>query len=320
MHTAKEHERMEKKFRKTAAAAMTPVTQGSVPSTPSIDSLYSHLSPDCRADADASDAIRIEMIKRGVVIEHPAYAQAMAQAHWLLSMPAGMPGRGMLLMGEPGAGKSTFGEELVRAYSGKVVVVSAEGARSMREFYGRVLESLDGPVARTLYTPDREMAVLRGFKALEVHALEEDEVPDLAKGTDRELQRVLAGIKFLTNTARIPLICLGAPESTRTFRNDKHLAQRLQPFHLPVWAVDQGFADLIGSLELMLPLRKPSSIRNEMALKYLIECSGGSLRHIVQRITCAAVRAVLDGEECLTLKGLKAAEFAPTIPREQTHG
>lgn len=312
---------MEKKSGKTSAA-MTSAVQESEHLVPSAETRYAHLSPGCRADADASDAIRIDMIKRGVVIEHPAYAQAMAQANWLLSMPAGTPGRGMLLMGEPGAGKSTFGEELVRAYGGRIVVVSTEGARSMREFYGRTLEALDGPVARSVHTPDREMAALRVFKALGIQALIVDEIQDLAKGTDRELQRVLAGIKFLTNTARIPLICLGAPESTQTFRTDKHLAQRLQPFHLPVWTVDQGFADLIGNLESMLPLRKPSSIRNEAALKYLIDCSGGSLRYIVQRITCAAVRAILDGEECLTLKGLEAAELAPSIsmPREQVHG
>lgn len=312
---------MEKKLEEASTTA-TQVEQGAKLSPTSSKTPYLHLAPDYRADANASDEIRIETIKRGVVIEHVAYAKALAQAHWLLSMPAGTPGRGMLLMGDPGAGKSTFGEELKRAHGNRIVMVDAEGARSMREFYGRVLESLDGPVARSVHTPDREMAVLRVFKALGIQALVVDEVQDLAEGTDRELQRVLAGIKFLTNTARIPLICLGAQESTQTFRNDKHLAQRLQPFLLPVWKVDQEFADLIGNLESMLPLRKPSSIRNEVALKYLIECSGGSLRPIMRRITCAAVRAILSGEESLTLDGLKKAEFAPSIPmpREQAHG
>ncbi|TAM27068.1 MAG: hypothetical protein EPN68_06475 [Rhodanobacter sp.] len=282
-----------------------------------IEVLYPHLTPDYRMDAGATDDTRIDLITSGMVIEHAAYARAMAHAHWILSMPAGTPGRGMLLMGEPGAGKSTFGEELNRAYTGRIAVVSAEGARSMRELYGRVLQSLDGPVARSMHTPDRELVVVRVFQALKIQALIVDEVQDLAKGTDRELQRVLAGIKYLTNVARIPLICLGTPEATQTFRNDKHLAQRLPPFHLPVWKVDQAFADLIGNLETMLPLRKPSALRNEPALKYLVECSGGSLRTIMGRITCAAVRAILSGEECLTLNGLKEAEVAPPLRMAQ---
>jgi hypothetical protein len=284
-----------------------------VSTTPHRGAPYSHLASQYQADADASDAVRIELIKKGVVIEHPAYANAMAYAHWILSMPKGTPGRGMLLTGNPGAGKSTFGEELARINDDKVVVVSAEGSRTMREFYGRVLQSLDGPGARPVSTSDREMAVLRIFRALEIKALVVDEIQDLSKGTDRELNRVLAGIKFLTNTARLPLICMGALESSNAFRNDKHLAQRLRPFLLPVWKIDQCFADFIGNLEAMLPLRRPSNLRNDAALSFLINCSGGGLRAIMERIALAGVRAILSGEECLTLQGLEEAEFAPPV-------
>jgi len=289
---------------------------------PDATALYAHLAPPYRVDAACPDEARIECIKKGVVVEHAAYAAAMDYAHWLLSQPSGTPGRGMLLMGEPGAGKSTFGEELARDAAGQIVVISAEGARSMRELYGRVLQSLEGPVAKSTHTPDRELAVIRIFRALQVKALVVDEVQDLAKGTDRELQRVLAGIKYMTNTTRIPLICLGAPEATQTFRNDKHLAQRLRSFQLPVWTLDQSFADLVAVIQETLPLRKASALHNEAALKYLIEISQGSLRSIVARITCAAVRAIFSGEECLTLQALKDAEFAP--PRQairgETHG
>lgn len=273
--------------------------------------LYEHLAPPYRVDASRSNEDRIEIIKKGIVIEHAAYAAAMDYAYWILSQPDGTPGRGMLLMGEPGAGKSTFGEELALAGKGPIVMISAEGARSMRELYGRVLQALDGPVAKSMHTPDRELSVIRLFRALQVKAFVVDEIQDLAKGTQREHERVLLSIKYLSNTARIPLICLGAPESEQAFRVDKHLAKRLRPFRLPLWALDQSFVDLVSNIEATLPLRKASALRNEEALKYLIDISGGSLREIMARITCAAVRAVLSGEECLTLQGLKDAEFAP---------
>lgn len=277
--------------------------------------VYAHLALPYQTDAAAPDGKRVELIKRGFVIEHPAYTQAMANAHWILTMPKGTPGRGLLLTGNPGSGKSTFGEELARAYDEKVVVVSAEGSRTIREFYGRVLASLSGPAVHPGSTTDREMAVLRVIKALGIKALVVDEIQDLAKGTDRELNRVLAGIKFLTNKARLPLICMGALDSKSAFRTDEHLAQRLRPYSLPKWKVDQQFADFIGNLEAMLPLRRPSSLRNEDALTYLITCSNGSLRAIMERVALAAVHAILTGEECLTLKGLEAAEFAPSMEK-----
>ncbi|MBE1162996.1 TniB family NTP-binding protein [Dyella acidiphila] len=219
----------------------------------------------------------------------------------------------MLLTGNPGSGKSTFGEELARTYEDKVVIVSAEGSRTMREFYGRVLDSLGGPAAHPSTTSDREMAVLRAIKSLGIKALVVDEIQDLSKGTDRELNRVLAGIKFLTNRARLPLICLGALDSSNAFRTDKHLAQRLRPFKLPEWKVDQAFADFVGNIEAILPLRRPSSLRNAEALTFLIKCSGGGLRAIMERIALAAAHAILSGEESLTLKTLEEAEFAPSV-------
>lgn len=272
---------------------------------------HQHLAARYRADAARSDSERIDLIRKGVVIEHAAYSRAMDYAHWILSQPPGAPGKGMLLMGEPGAGKSTFGEELARETAGKVVVINAEGARTMREFYGRILQVVDGPIARRMHTPDRELAVLRILRALGVKALVVDEVQDLAKGTDRELQRVLFGIKYLSNALRAPLFCLGTPEASSAFRSDRHLAQRLRNFHLPTWTLDQSFADLVAVVVETLPLRCASTLRNEAALRYLLEISGGSLRNIMERITCAAVRSILSGEERLTLQGLKDAEFVP---------
>lgn len=272
---------------------------------------YAHLAVARCNDAARPDKERIELIKRGIVIEHAAYAVAMDRAHWILSQPIGTPGRGMLLTGEPGVGKSTFGEELARSHDECIVMISAEGARSTRELYGRVLQSLDGPVARSMHTPDRELAIIRLFKALGVTGLVVDEIQDLAKGTQREHQRVLFAIKYLTNVARIPLFCLGTPESERAFRVDKPLKKRLPSFELPQWKLDQSFVDLIATIEEMLPLRKASALRNEAVLKYLLEISGGSLREIMARITCAAVRAILSGDESLTLNGLQEAEFAP---------
>jgi hypothetical protein len=275
---------------------------------------YGHLSEPYRSEAALSDAARIELVKRGVVIEHPAYKLATDYAHWILSQPPGTPGKGMLLMGQPGVGKSTFGEELVRSGKGRIVMINAEGARSMRELYGRVLQSFDGPVARSMHTPDRELAVIRLFKAFNVRGFAVDEIQDLTKGSQREHQQVLMGIKYLSNVARIPLFCLGTPDAAKAFYVEKGLEKRLRPFTLPQWKLDQSFADLIKAVEQTLPLRKPSAIRNEATLRYLLEISGGSLREIIACITCASVRAILSGEEALTLQGLKDAEWAP--PRD----
>jgi len=275
-----------------------------------------HLRDDARKAAMLSGALRIERIRKGVVIEHPAFARALDQALWLLSHPGGSLGRGMLLAGDSGAGKTTFGDSLKALFSkgieGSIAMIDASGAKSMREVYGRVLQSLDGPLGRSMHTPDRELTIIRLFRALKIRALIVDEVQSIAEGNEKEQRRVLDGLKYMMNTARIPLICLGAPESERALVTDKHLAQRLPLFWLKPWRVDQAFLDFLTAVQMVLPLRKPSELRDERVLRFLVEATNGSLRPIMEIITRAAVKAVLSGTERLTLLGLQEATAAPS--------
>src|SRR5690348_8053407 len=69
-----------------------------------------HLQKSVREQALLPDARRIEIIRRGVVIEHSAFGLALDHADWLLSYPDKCGRRGMLLTGDSGSGKTTFGE------------------------------------------------------------------------------------------------------------------------------------------------------------------------------------------------------------------
>lgn len=277
--------------------------------------LYSHLHPGHRANADLSDKQRIDLLKRGPVLEHPDFATAADFAAWLLGQPEGVTPMGMLLTGNPGAGKSTFGEELVRLGDGKILMIQAGGATNMRDVYGRVLHALNGPVPRSMSTPDRQNAVLRLFKALEIKGLVVDEIQDLKRGTKREHEQVLTSLKTLMNESRVALFCLGTPEADEALLLDKHLKARLRTFRLPPWCADQAFVNLLGVVERTLPLRRSSALRNPEVMEYLIEISGGGLREIMGRITSAGVHAILNGEERIDLAGLKAAANPPARSR-----
>ncbi|GLQ91989.1 TniB family NTP-binding protein [Dyella acidisoli] len=279
------------------------------------DVLYAHLNPTLRADAALPAAVRMELIKHGGVIEHKAYRTAMDYAHWLLTQPLGVAPMGMLVTGEPGAGKSTVGNELVRIGQGRVLMFQAGGARNMRDIYGRIIEALEGLVSKNARTSDRQHTVFRLFRAMNIRGLVADEIQDVKDGTQREHQQVLTSLKMIMNEAKVALICLGTPESDQALRIDKHLKARLRPFRLPQWQANQDLVDLLGVLETSLPLRRPSELRNEQVLNYLAEVSEGSLREIMSRIKCAGVRAILSGEERLDLAGLKAAEDPPPRPQ-----
>ena len=87
-----------------------------------------------------------------------------------------------------------------------------------------------------------------------------------------------------------------------------HQSARIQ--HL-VWQADNDLLDFLRAIEVELPLRRPSELATQAAVKFLARESAGHLDGIMTIVRNAAIHAMLAGEERITMKYL---ELGKTLP------
>lgn len=284
------------------------------------ESAFPHLAPRIQEAASLQPSARIDIIRGDWVIRHAAVAQGLNAARWLLEGPRRTRTTGLLVTGEVGAGKTTLAKLVKKLYpvspgsnDEPVVMITLTGARHMRTVYGRILESLHGPVRATHHTSDREVAALRLLRAVKCRGLIVDEIQDVLAGTTSEQRRTLDGLKYIMNEVQLPIIAVGTPAAAEAFRSDMHMEKRFARITLPTWAVGPELAALLSSVSRILPLRNSSSLVSADVMAFLVKECDGNLHDMMMLIRHAAVGAVLSGTERVTLTGLQAARVLPSM-------
>ena len=131
----------------------------------------------------------------------------------------------------------------------------------------------------------------------------------------RELLNLL---RFLGNTLRIPLICLGTKEAWLAVRSDEQLENRFEPFALPPWRNDGNFGRLLASFEAALPLRRRSGLAASPLKGEIYARSEGVIGEVSTLLETAAIAAISSGQDQITLELLKAMDYrSPTERRRR---
>jgi len=203
----------------------------------------------------------------------------------------------------------TAGGELPR----KVLVIQMSGARRTKAVLNRILEATGVPLSRSITISDLELLVVDTLRRLNVALLILDEMQDILQAPEAEQARVLEIIKYLMNALHLPILALGPDQAGIAFRVDPHLQARFKILALPPWQVGDDLADFLSAVEEYLPLKRASRLASEAIQKALIKTTGGNLDEMMTRIRVAAVNAIVDGTERITVKALVDPIARPSI-------
>jgi len=91
-----------------------------------------------------------------------------------------------------------------------------------------------------------------------------------------------------------PLGCFATREIAYVLRQDEQLANRLEPYVLPRWRVeDPDYLRLLATFERYLPLRKRSALTEPDIAARILAMADGLIGGIAGVLRRAAARAVL---------------------------
>jgi hypothetical protein len=286
---------------------------------------FPHLNPRARTLVQLPLAERIRCVLGDTIIIHPRLAEILNEVAWMICEPAGFRTRGLVVHGAPGNGKTAISEILRHRYpvSTKAVAwdctpphcaitISLAGARTTKAVLVRMLDSLRCPIGRGSIA-EQELCVHDVLRRCGCRLLILDETQDILKGREAEQFRVIEVLKHLMNQLRLPILALGTAEAADAFRIDAHMQARFKPIELPPWGAGDEFAAFLRKYEESLPLQKRSNLDNPLIVKHLVALGECVLDPMLRRIKAAAVQAMVDGTERITMDLLRTAPDRPNI-------
>jgi hypothetical protein len=279
-----------------------------------------HLSSATIDIVNLSTDKRIAFLRRPFWIGYPLAKEILADFSELLLYPRSqrMPGR--LLISPPNNGKSMILErfcklhppnehEVVERNCIPVLRIQAPSKPSDNLLYTAILNAIAAPFKYSDRPEKKRQQIIDLFEHLDVRSLVIDEFHDLLKGSNGKVREILTTIKHLANDLRIPIIAAGTQEALSITELDPQMGSRLRPIRLPLWKNDATFQGLLASFERGLPLKQPSHLSHpDMAVK-IYSLTDGIIGEVTTLLQTAAVEAMRDNRECITLKQLQTLRW-----------
>ncbi len=283
---------------------------------------YPHLHASTRSFANEDAQSRIRRIRTDRWIAYARAEAALAAIEDLLTFPKRTRMPNLLLVGPTNNGKTMIVEKFRRAHP-TVEAADADGGMAVvcvvkvqmpagpdeGRLFGAILDALGMPFSpRDRIAAKQDMAV-RIMRATGTRLLVIDELHNLLSGTSAQQRRLLNLLRWLGNELQIPLVGVGTAEAMRAIRSDDQLANRFEPFALPLWSDDEEYRRLLSTLEAVLPLRRPSGLAEPVLAAKILSAAEGVLGEIIAIVSRAAVLAVTTGAEAISPRMIEGTGF-----------
>jgi hypothetical protein len=291
----------------------------------------SHLKPPAQEAATLCDAERIHRVRRERWIGYPKANYAVKRLDALFNWPSRQRMPNLLIVGPTNNGKSMVVERFRRLNEPKPVAEETEKERipilavqmpsdpSIARFYVMLMASMGAPLRLAgRRTPDYEHRTLTLLRAVGVRILIIDELHNILAGSTKDQREFLNLLRFLGNELRIPIVGVGTKEAYLAIRSDDQLENRFEPLPLPTWQIGDDLRSLLASFAASFPLRRRSVLSSVEMAKYVLDRSEGTIGEIAQLLSAAAIVAIQSGEEAITSRTLRMADYRSPNERRRT--
>jgi hypothetical protein len=167
--------------------------------------------------------------------------------------------------------------------------------------------------------------VLNALSCCKVQLVIVDDIQNMLVGGKRKFEALYA-IRNISNCLGIPAVFAGSEEVQDVFEGDTSLTTRLQVLELPLWRENHDFRQFLVGIQATLSLKKNSHLYEKQTAHRIFDLTKlldpedrpGILVNILKLVKSAAVEALRNGSEQVTIKDLdtaadRCAWRAPTI-------
>jgi len=283
-----------------------------------------HLQPAFRHYAMLSSEERASWIRQDRWIGYPRADQILKRLQELLSYPPRDRMPCLLLFGATGMGKTRIVQKFLRDNRSSfdeitgttrvpVAAIQMPPTPWERDFYEELLIGLGTVLPAGMSSTALRHRSRTAARQLEVRMLIIDEIHSMLAGTFREQRIFLNSIRFLANDLRLPLACVETHEAKQALMTDQQLADRFEACELPAWQDDAAFAQLLASFASVLPLRRPSELRDPKLQKRIFSLTEGVMVRVCRLLEEAALRGIETGRERIDMESLTDDLTAHTL-------
>ncbi len=225
-----------------------------------------------------------------------------------------------MLVGPFANGKTMIAERfalqhLKTARKQRVWVVQTHEGVGLFHFYTSIIRALHAPSTggRSLNALDGQLHQL--FSELSPRVLIFDDFNNALRGRLRDTKSVFAYLRRLGREYDISPVLVGDVTVYDYVNDSEDMGSRFELCAVPRWQYDEEYLALLDSLEAVIPLAKASNLSDELIARQIYSDSEALIGEIVGIVGRAAIRAINDGSEKITLSTLRALEYVPLSGR-----
>jgi len=229
-----------------------------------------------------------------------------------------MPGR--LLVGDVNNGKTVILKQFFKLNSPKIVSPSRElhipvlFFRAFKSdeklFYTSILNSIGisyTPQESKFLTLQRTVYLLKKVKVKFIIIDEFQNI--LSTGNMNQQRNFLVILKEFSNEMKVPIVLCGTKDAKYAINTDPNVRSRFDEIELKSWTRDEEYLRMLMSFEKILPLRKTSNLHHTDLSNKILKMSGGTLGFIKEIIDRAAILAIRNKTEKITIETLNQIRF-----------
>lgn len=271
-----------------------------------------HLDPRMHSLADADQQTRIRTLEKDLFIEHDYSRHLSSLLVELITGPRQTRMPCLLITGDAGMGKTAQLNRFQRQFPDAldpvtgvlqrpivIANVPPEPTRVTLSF--ALLEALRAPVITSHRSVDKSAVVRRLLAAHRTRVVVFDEIQHLCYSRRRDRLVVLDTIKAVSTVNQVNVICAGTKGVEREFLAAPQMERRFDIASFSPWKARGGFRRFLGAYERVRPLRLPSRLTEPEMMQAILEETRGITHRVIQRLNAAAMVAVHEHVERITL-------------------